>query len=260
MADDEQAKTIDEQNTAPVSSTSNTEDTTDKPPSPSSDSSSKTKEPTAAEQSEPSSESTQTPDEQPTAWQAIFSPQHNAYYFFNSETQETTWINPLDPSASASTSGSAEAAEAEPQAGPSSEPDQTSSATPAYSAMQAAALAAGVDPALAHLDPSLAYGAVGTGGGPIPTFSAKFNARTGAFAPTNSRDPTHLSEYERMKRMSEFYFDVNQWEKDVAKRKEEEEEAERDGKKRKRPTKKDLERFKEQKKQKKIAKTAWLRQ
>jgi hypothetical protein len=133
---------------------------------------------------------------------------------------------------------------------------------------------------LAYLDPSLASipGAHPAGF----KYTAKFNARTGAFAKPDARDPTHLSEYERAKRMSEFYFDVGAWEKDVEERKKEEaEEAEGSGKKRKRPTKKDLvrtdllqlgwwrrqltlfallqERFKEQKKQKKIAKTAWLR-
>jgi len=80
-----------------------------------------------------------------------------------------------------------------------------------------------------------------------------------------------------MKRMSEFYFDVNKWEEDIAQQHEQEESG--SGKKRKRPTKKDLvsafnrfdsdgplndflcfqERFKEQKRLKKIAKTAWLR-
>lgn len=80
--------------------------------------------------------------------------------------------------------------------------------------------------------------------------------------------------------MSEFYFDVGAWEKEVEQRKlggDAEGEVDGEGKKRKRPTKKDIvslsfvslvgffidvpikERFKEQKKQKKIAKTAWLR-
>jgi len=39
-----------------------------------------------------------------------------------------------------------------------------------------------------------------------------------------------------MKRMSEFYFDVNKWEEDLATQ----QEGEGSGKKRKRPTKKDL--------------------
>jgi len=86
-----------------------------------------------------------------------------------------------------------------------------------------------------------------------PTFTAKFNARTGQFAPTASRDPSHLSEYERAKRMSEFYFDVGKWEEDLAKRGGRlrgDEDGDggvdgegSDGKKRKRPTKKDIVRY-----------------
>jgi len=71
----------------------------------------------------------------------------------------------------------------------------------------------------------------------VPTFTAQFNAHTGKFAAASSRTPGHLSEYERMKRMSEFYFDVNKWEEDIATQHEEESNS---GKKRKRPTKKDL--------------------
>ena len=135
-----------------------------------------------------------------------------------------------------------------------------------YEQLQAAAIAQGIDPALAYLDPSL-LNSTAAPGGPIPTFTAKFNRHTGAFAKQDARDPSHLSEYERAKRMSEFYFDVNKWEQDLAKHggsikgaSEEWEDDGHGGKKRKRPTKKDLERFKEQKKAKKLAKTAWLRQ
>ena len=71
-------------------------------------------------------------------------------------------------------------------------------------------------------------------------FTAKFNAHTGAFARPDGRDPTHLSEYERMKRMSSVYFNMEQWEQEVAQRKGQEEEDAANGKKRKRPTKKDL--------------------
>ncbi|KAF8646638.1 hypothetical protein AX16_007138 [Volvariella volvacea WC 439] len=187
------------------------------------------------------------------AWQAIWSPQYNAYYFYNTETQETTWSNPIQPGSS---SGPEQA-----EAGPS-----TSSA-PGYAsqqaALEAAAIAQGIDPSLAYLDPTLAQSISTSGGAPSgalgPTFTARFNARTGQFTRPDGRDPTHLSEYERMKRMSEFYFDVNAWEKEVAQRNAEAEEEEAGTKKRKRPSKKDLERFKEQKRLKKIAKTAWLR-
>ncbi|TFK52813.1 hypothetical protein OE88DRAFT_1301237 [Heliocybe sulcata] len=194
-------------------------------------------------------------------WQAIYSPQHNAYYFYNAHTNETTWQNPLQPTASTSqasaSSSTNPSASPEPQAGSAASPGP--GASPAVAqlyAMQAAAQAQGIDPSLAYLDPSLAH-ATGASAGPVPfEFTAKFNSRTGAFAKADARDPGHLSEYERMKRMSEVYFDMTEWEQQVAMQKEEEE---REGKKRKKPTKKDLDRWKEQKRQKKIAKTAWLR-
>ncbi|KXN88448.1 hypothetical protein AN958_07359 [Leucoagaricus sp. SymC.cos] len=189
-------------------------------------------------------------------WQAIFAPQYNAYYFYNGETGETTWTNPL----LASDSTHSEAPFSDPQAPSDSstlDRDTSGLSTSQYTALQAAALAQGIDPSLAHLDPSLLTATASASGGPIPAFQAKFNARTGAFTRPDARTPGHLSEYERMKRMSEFYFDVNAWEQQLANDKVEEDEG--NGKKRKRPTKKDLERFKEQKRQKKIAKTAWLR-
>lgn len=100
--------------------------------------------------------------------------------------------------------------------------------------MQAAAAAQGIDPALAYLDPSLAAGPSTL---PDGIFTAKFNARTGTFTRPDGRDPTHLSEFERAKRMSEFYFDVNAWEQDVEARKAQED---AEGKKKKKLTKKDL--------------------
>ncbi|KAF9045217.1 hypothetical protein BJ165DRAFT_1415359 [Panaeolus papilionaceus] len=231
---------------------------------------------------EPEASSSSTPAPAPqNQWQAVWAPQYNAYYFYNSVTQETTWVNPLQPGASsgsASTSatdaaeGSGPPQDAEresPEAGPSTSARTNTTQQSAYAshhaALEAAALAQGIDPALAHLDPSLLAPAVPgssfTAGG-LPTFQAKFNNRTGQFTAANSRTPGHLSEHERAKRMSEFYFDVNQWEQQLAEQggsiMGDEEDGE-GGKKRKRPTKKDLERFKEQKKAKKIAKTAWLR-
>lgn len=60
----------------------------------------------------------------------------------------------------------------------------------------------------------------------------------------SSRTPGHLSEFERAKRMSEFYFDVGKWEEDLAKRggrnMGEEDGEDETGKKRKRPSKKDI--------------------
>ena len=92
----------------------------------------------------------------------------------------------------------------------------------------------------------------------LPTFTAKFNARTGQFTRPDARQPGHLSEYDRARRMSEFYFDVAAWEGELAKRggslMAEEDGGQgqgsngdglggEGGKKRKRPTQKDLVRF-----------------
>ncbi|KAG5652035.1 hypothetical protein H0H81_006526 [Sphagnurus paluster] len=198
-----------------------------------------------------------------TPWQAIFAPQYNAYYFYNTETQETTWENPLQSSAAASTSTSASSSQpADDTESKSSALEGTAAYTSQHAALQAAALAAGIDPSLAHLDPSLLSSIPSSSGAPSglpPAFTAKFNARTGQFARPDARDPTHLSEHARAARMSEFYFDVNAWEKQLADQGGSIMGGEEEGKKRKRPSKKDLERFREQKKQKKIAKTAWLR-
>ena len=235
-------------------------------------------------------------------WQAIWSPAHNAYYFYNSLTRETTWVNPLqqgqqqqvvegsngkgkekatgDENASEDdkTEGQDQGDEDDQgnDAGPSttsattgSVPTTTTPALSQWEQMQANAIAQGIDPSLAHLDPSLAAGP----SLPSGAFTARFNAKTGAFTATDGRDPSHLSEYERAKRMSQFYFDVGAWEEELEQR----DAAEEEKKKKRKPSKKDLvssvssnssigdltrelqDRFKEQKRQKKIAKTAWLR-
>jgi hypothetical protein len=147
------------------------------------------------------------PPTPPNAWQAIFSPQHNAYYFYNVQTNETTWTNPLPPLPAAGSAEEPTSSSAEAQAGTSTstsqspqpeakEPLASTSSTSHYAALQAAAQAAGIDPSLAYLDPSLVGGPVGAGGSAPNTFTAKFNARTGAFTAGGARDPGHLSEFE----------------------------------------------------------------
>lgn len=197
-------------------------------------------------------------------WQAILSAEHGAYYFYNTVTNETTWFNPFLPE---SPPEPATAATTDPDPSSStSTTEVTNSALAHHAALQAAALAQGIDPALAYLDPSLVSsfpGASSASMSTLPTYTASFNARTGAFARPDARTPGHLSEFERAKRMSEFYFDVGKWEAELAQRGGSNmgtaDEGEESGKKRKRPTKKDVEKFKEQKRLKKIAKTAWLR-
>ena len=180
-------------------------------------------------------------------WQAIWSPQYNAYYFFNSKTQQTTWENPLqsstpsDPSStpsdpsSSTTTTTTTPVDPSSSTSPASAPITPAPAVASLYALQEAAAAQGIDPSLAYLDPSLAGP---SGSAPGGSFVAKFNARTGAFARADARAPAHLSEYERAKRMSEVYFDVGAWEQEVEQRKQAEEEE--GGRKRKRPSKKDL--------------------
>ena len=221
----------------------------------------------SAEKVPPASSSLEPASPSSADWQAIWSPAHNAYYFYNTVTQQTTWVNPLQPaqdssvsstptltavptltstSTSTSTPPPPSASASTQEEGPSSSaPGPSSGATthvPAsvaqIYALQEAAAAQGIDPSLAHLDPSLA--GPSAPGFAAYNFSARFNAHTGAFTRPDGRDPTHLSEYERMKRMSSVYFDMGQWEQDVAQRKEQEDEDAAYGKKRKRPSKKDL--------------------
>lgn len=121
----------------------------------------------------------------PAAWQAIYSSQYNTYYFYNAETQEITWTNPLssaEPAASTSTVP-------EPDA---QDPAGCSSMDPRYVAMQQVAIAQVID-ALAYLDPSLTSPMPSTSVGPDGmSFTARFNAATGQFTRPDGRDPTHL--------------------------------------------------------------------
>ena len=158
-------------------------------------------------------------------WQAIYSPQHNAYYFYNAKTQETTWTNPLVSENAASSSAETSTAAQSSATGATS----TSAHNPALD---------GIDPDLVYLDPTMAVP-----GMPKPTgsYAARFNARTGRFTAMDARDPTHMSEYERMTRQSGAFFDVGAWEKEVAERKAQEAADAAEGKRRnKRPTKADL--------------------
>ena len=140
------------------------------------------------------------PPPPPNAWQAIFSPQHGAYYFFNADTKETTWVNPLQPEASTSSIPPAPSAEPSSSTATAEAPSESTpvaskqslASTAHHLALQEAALAAGIDPALAYLDPSL----VGKGPAGPNSYTAKFNARTGAFTAVDARDPGHLSEFE----------------------------------------------------------------
>ncbi|CAE7071003.1 unnamed protein product [Rhizoctonia solani] len=180
-------------------------------------------------------------------WQAIWSPSHNAYYFFNSRTSETTWINPLDPTpASTSTP-------AQPQEPETKETTTEEAPPPDLSHLN------GIDPELAYLDPALAVPSSGAKG-PVPTFTARFGARDGKFTAMDGRRPEHLSEAARAQRMGAVYYDTEAWEREIAERdaKAKADEEAGVGDKRKRVTKADIERFKAQKKAKQAMRNAWL--
>lgn len=177
-------------------------------------------------------------------WQAIFAPQFNTYYFYNSETKETTWENPLaDSEAQQAPAAQVEQPAANDEQPAATDEQAASSSEPAAplitpsAALQQAAIAQGIDPSLAYLDPSLVASTSNSSAAYAAT--AKFNAHTGQFARPDARDPTHLSEYERAKRMSEFYFDVGAWEKERAQDQDQDQEG-GSAKKKKKLTKKDL--------------------
>lgn len=199
-------------------------------------------------------------------WHAIWSPAHGAYYFYNPSTNETTWVNPLAPEHPVA-EGSIQGQTDESTSASSPQPASTQIITTSKPTSLIADALGGIDPELAFLDPSLAQAPPSTTPSYGPTFTAKFSARTGKFSGASSRDPSHVSEYERAKRMSEAYFDVETWQKEITERdaakKRAAEEAELTGtnpNQKRKPTKADIARWKEAKKEKKLRKTAWLRE
>ncbi|WOO77257.1 uncharacterized protein LOC62_01G000849 [Vanrija pseudolonga] len=172
------------------------------------------------------------------AWQAVWSPERNAYYFWNTETDEVTWVNPLAPAGS----------DAPPL------PNEPAPSAPASSSAPRAAptTAPEMDPALAFLLPPEARTADGS--------SAMFNARTGRFTPVDyTYSVAHLDEWNRAKRMSERFFDVDGWEKQKAAENAKRKADEAAGVVREtKITKKDMDRFRRKKAEHKAKRQAWL--
>lgn len=155
---------------------------------------------------EPTTEETTPAPDATAQWQAVWSSDYNAYYFFNAATQQTTWTNPLVPegaSASASTdtqqqqaSTAAEVQEQEQEDEP--EPSSSSSARqPPMSAVavqnaaiEAAALAQGIDPLLARLDPSLVASATAPGQS-VPGCESSLLKTLPPSFPLRSKQTTH---------------------------------------------------------------------
>jgi hypothetical protein len=154
----------------------------------------------------------------------------NAYYFWNSKTNETTWTNPVMGAApSAAAAAAASSSTSSPAAATTAAPSSTAATSSRPSVLPTADDLGGIDPDLAYLDPSLSTGASSGGGPSAPTFQARFNARTGRFEKSDARTPEHVGEFARYKRQNEFFFDVGSWERQVEEEQAKKREAEERG-------------------------------
>ncbi|KAK6910750.1 hypothetical protein I203_104782 [Kwoniella mangroviensis CBS 8507] len=201
--------------------------------------------------------------EQP--WQAVWAAEQNAWYFWNKDTGEVTWTNPLEPSSSSASTQPPLPTEQPPTAAASS-----SSINPGLNNNDNGygfGFGFGdpsqpeIDPGLAHLFGGDSSGPGGLGGDPTMQ-KAMFNSRTGRFTASNYEYTVgHLDEYNRAKRMNSHYFDVDQWEREKQQENEKKRKALEDGKGgEKKITKKDMERFRKKNAEKKARSQAWLRE
>ncbi|WVQ68347.1 uncharacterized protein L199_006554 [Kwoniella botswanensis] len=197
--------------------------------------------------------------EQP--WQAVWAAEQNAWYFWNKDTGEVTWTNPLEPSSSST----------QPPLPAEQPPTASSSTNPGPNDNDndiGYGFGFGGDPSQPEIDPGLAHlfggdssGPGGLGGDPTMQ-KAMFNSRTGRFTASNYEYTVgHLDEYNRAKRMNSHYFDVDQWEREKQQENEKKRKALEDGKGgEKKITKKDMERFRKKNAEKKARSQAWLRE
>src|SRR5277367_1060210 len=119
------------------------------------------------------------PEPEPDAWQAIWDSTANAYYFYNPETKESTWLNPRLPPPEAEAALAANPPILDPTAlRKERAPDDI------------------YDPETGE------YG-----------FTARFNARTGKFQNNPEHTAENFSTMGQIMRTSHDYFDVSQMEK-----------------------------------------------
>ncbi|GAA5940485.1 WW domain-containing protein [Sporobolomyces koalae] len=189
------------------------------------------------------------PSSEPDPWQAVFSPEANGWYFWNSKTNETTWTNPRDPTTASTPSTAPHPPLPTEEPTDSQQPPESSNALPP------------IDPDLAWLDPAAA--ARGSSSSTAAQ-TARFNARTGRFQVENHHlTPDRISDYQRSNRQQEAYYDVKGWEQQLdgkgLKRSATDSNALDASETRKRPSSKQVEKFKQQKQDKKKKKlTSWL--
>ncbi|KAI5481170.1 WW/Rsp5/WWP domain containing protein [Pseudohyphozyma bogoriensis] len=173
-------------------------------------------------------------------WTAVWSADANAYYYWNANTQEVTWENPLAGGASAN-------AEASTSSKPADGGDGRSAVD--YG---------GIDPELAYLDPNLARAA--GAGGSAPVFQARFNSRTGRFQGDPSMNPDRISDFSRAERQQNAYYDVGGWNESLEGRGIKRAGEETDGRKAKKPTAKQVEQWKQKKVEKQKRALSWLKE
>ncbi|RKP22893.1 hypothetical protein SYNPS1DRAFT_25176 [Syncephalis pseudoplumigaleata] len=170
------------------------------------------------------------------AWQACWDQDSYAYYYWNAETNETTWTCPW---------GDAAAPTAQPPPLPGSPPAEGTEGGEPYPPMDE-------DDAAIYADFMATRGSGGGGGGAAPpggyTASARFNARTGRFQADATLSPENFTIASRMQRQCEAFFDYNNFATERSM-----------GNKRPKLTKQQLERAKKRHKEKREArKRAWL--
>lgn len=200
----------------------------------------------------------------------VWDPTRQAWYFWNSKTQETTWENPLEKQKGGEGSTLFNKKDAKEVTAKEIEP-QTSTAPeiPTRLTDEEVAEANGIDPDLAYLDPTLYASEIQQArtGKAMYSAAGAFDKRTGKFIPlaatgaSGTHNPNRLSHANQADRQMGAFFDVKEYEEERKRAREETEREETNGEKRKRaPTKKELQRFKERAKEKKAAKYAWLKE
>ncbi|SDA01433.1 BZ3500_MvSof-1268-A1-R1_Chr10-1g02661 [Microbotryum saponariae] len=180
-------------------------------------------------------------------WTAVWDPTAQAYYFHHTLTGVTQWTNPFEaPVDSTPTT--------QPTAGPS-----TTTATTTADAQDDDPNShinyRGIDPDLAFLDPNLARQQ--TRGGAAPVFQARFNSKTGRFQGDPSMVPDRISDYSRSSRQQQAFYDTNAWTESLQGRglyQGQQDEVEEQGGRKRKPSSKEVQAFKDKKEQKKRAK------
>ncbi|RXK35062.1 hypothetical protein M231_07682 [Tremella mesenterica] len=213
------------------------------------------------EEEEEDGDEEQKGDDEEQPWQAVWSAEHNAWYFWNSQNGQVTWTNPLLPPTSNPPLPNEppplpnEPLPSNPPLSSLAYPSQTETSTEYNPAGQS-----GIDPALAYLLPPEQRGA-GLSQNDAAAQKGLFNARTGRFTKADYQyNVDHLDEYNRAKRMSSHYFDVEAWERQKSEEHEKRKRDEEMGTSSKRKiTKKDMDRFRKKKAEQRARSQAWLR-